>query len=442
MGTLKLLCRDVIEALRPLPPDLFHGCLCDPPYGLSKNGSAGGFMGKRWDARVPGVEYWAEVLRVLKPGAPILCFGGTRTFHRLACAIEDAGFEIFDSILGSVWITGQGFPKSLDISKAIDKKAGVDRVVVGRYCPPEMKVWNLRRAKDSRNVEVMQSSRNNLDITAPTTDDAALWDGYGTALKPAWEPVVFARKPLSGTYAENCIEHGCGGLNIDGSRIGTREKAQTQGSYAGSAVQVAGRRSAGKIYPESLGRYPANLILSHHPECEDAGGCHPECPVAALDRQSGHSGPTGRPNCRDREYASENRQALGKDKARPYMAIHMDSGGASRFFQRRAWTEDELSDLANMRYCAKVSTAERNAGGVTNRHSTLKPLSLTTYLARLILPPPHISSRLLVPFCGTGSEVAGALIAGWGHVVGIDNDPESIDTAQLRIPGLIARGTK
>lgn len=405
---------DVIDTCSELRPDSFDACFCDPPYGLK-------FMGKRWDHGVPGVEYWQSILRVLKPGAPILAFGGTRTYHRLACAIEDAGFEIFDSILASVWMYGQGFPKSLDIGKAIDKAAGVDRVVVGRYCPPDMKVWNLRRAKDGRSVETTHSNRNNLDITAPTTDEALRWNGYGTALKPAWEPIVSARKPLDGTYAANCIEHGCGGLNIDGSRIGT-DPSGWGGKAAGGVTWNASNCGLAKdgVPTNSVGRYPANLILSHHPECED-GACHSDCPVRSLDEQtSGLKGGTAvvglhRKGKRASCYGNYGEKETGEDHG------YGDTGGASRFF-----------------YTAKVSARERNAGTApgTNTHPTLKPLAFTTYLARLILPPGS-SSRLLIPFCGTGSEIAGALIAGWSYVLGIDNDRESISIAHRRIPALL-----
>jgi hypothetical protein len=165
---------------------------------------------------------WSKAcFRVVKPGGLLLAFGGTRTFHRLACGIEDAGWEIRDCLM---WLYGQGFPKSLDISKAIDKAAGAEREVVGRYQPPGMeKPWNLRNAKDERTVEVFASSRNNLDITAPATAAAKQWQGWGTALKPAWEPIILAMKPMDGTFAANAEKHGVAGLNIDACRIDTTD---------------------------------------------------------------------------------------------------------------------------------------------------------------------------------------------------------------------------
>lgn len=445
--TFKLICKDVIEALQPLPPNIFHGCLCDPPYGLK-------FMGKRWDHGVPGVPYWSEVFRVLKPGAYILAFGGTRTYHRLAVAIEDAGFEIFDSVLGSVWLYGQGFPKSMDIGKAIDKCNGeagrlhkftawmrttglaakqinevTDTFMGSHYLTdksqpaiPTPDLWarlrplcgevpgwvdelverieaereaigTVTKARSTSGNSALptlggQTSYKTWDITAPSTDAARLWDGYGTALKPAWEPVVFARKPLDGTYAANCMEHGVGGLNIDGCRIeGKPRTTHADGNRVtceSSTEHLKGKHVHGPV-PGAEGRFPSNVLLTHSPECGE--DCQSSCTVNQIEQQS----------------------------------------KSSRFF-----------------YAAKTSVAERNAGlspEGKNTHPTLKPLSLTSYLAKLILPPTTSVSfppRLLVPFCGTGSEIAGALRSGWSHVVGIDNDQDSITIAESRIPGLLS----
>lgn len=175
-------------------------------------------MGKEWDHGVPGVPFWQEILRVAKPGAYLLAFGGTRTFHRLTCAIEDAGWEVRDCIM---WVYSSGFPKSLDIGKALDKAAGAERTeVIGQYKPPQMdKPWNLNNATDERNVELFSSTRNNLDILAPVTDDAKQWEGWGTSLKPAWEPIIVARKPLEGTTVKNVLKYGTGAININDSRV-------------------------------------------------------------------------------------------------------------------------------------------------------------------------------------------------------------------------------
>ena len=201
-------CGDCREVLPTFGAESFDACVTDPPYGLE-------FMGKDWDHGIPGVPFWEAVKRVLKPGAHLLAFGGTRTHHRLMCAIEDAGFEIRDTVC---WLYGTGFPKSLDVSKAIDKAAGAEREVVGTKLgqPGYSLAPDKGRgtySPDGRDSEVECA------VTSPATDAARQWDGWGTALKPAWEPIVLARKPLTGTVAANVQEHGTGALNIDGCRI-------------------------------------------------------------------------------------------------------------------------------------------------------------------------------------------------------------------------------
>ncbi len=187
---------DCREILQGLPDDSVDAVVTDSPYGLA-------FMGKRWDYDVPGVEVWAECLRVLKPGGHLLAFAGTRTQHRMAVRIEDAGFEIRDMI---AWVYGSGFPKSLDVSKAIDKAAGAEREVVGvADVGPDMRGRNFENA----------TGRMVANITAPATESAKQWSGWGTALKPALEPITVARKPLCGTVAENVLQYGTGGINVD-----------------------------------------------------------------------------------------------------------------------------------------------------------------------------------------------------------------------------------
>ena len=193
---------DCLEVLRSLPDCSVDSVVTDPPYGLS-------FMGKRWDYDVPSVEVWAECLRVLKPGGHLLAFAGTRTQHRMAVRIEDAGFEIRDMI---AWVYGSGFPKSLDVSKAIDKRAGAEREVVSN---------NPTFRKMQENASNYNLQRNEF-ITAPATPEAKQWQGWGTALKPALEPITVARKPLIGTVAENVLQYGTGAINVDGGRVGER----------------------------------------------------------------------------------------------------------------------------------------------------------------------------------------------------------------------------
>ncbi len=206
---------DCLEVMAGLPENSLDACVTDPPYGLS-------FMGKSWDHAVPGPDYWREVLRVLKPGAHLLAFGGTRTNHRMVCAIEDAGFEIRDSLQ---WIFGSGFPKSLDVSKAIDKAAGAERKVVGRKADPRyLSSANAASGSPMGNISPRVNGGVNYEragfVTAPATDAAREWSGWGTALKPAYENITCARKPLSEkTVAANVLRWGTGALNIDASRI-------------------------------------------------------------------------------------------------------------------------------------------------------------------------------------------------------------------------------
>ena len=426
---------DCLTVLKKMKDESFDACFCDPPYGMN-------FMGKRWDHGVPSAKVWKEVYRVLKPGGFLLAFGGTRTFHRLATAIEDAGFEIRDTCC---WLYGSGFPKSADISKQLDKKAGKNRTkVVGRYKPPDMKgEWNLRNAKDKRTVDLFSSSRNNLEIFEPATEEAKLWNGYGTALKPAYEPIVVAMKPTDGTFAENALKYGVAGLNIDGSRI----SASKDDVAAARVPQPKLNSPTGKIYgfktgvgrngdefDMSRGRFPANILLD-----EEA--------ARLLDQQSGVSTNKGHfPKSRFKEksgYAWNMSIKVGTPEK-----LMNDTGGASRFF-----------------YVAKASRSERNAGldgmkkresGLydddsyrgqgerkadhttakprANHHPTVKPITLNKYLAKMVLPPQNGRRRkLLVPFSGSGSEMIGALRVGWDKVVGIEKEADYVDIAEKRI---------
>jgi site-specific DNA-methyltransferase (adenine-specific) len=259
-------------------------------------------------------EQWAvECLRVLKPGGFLLAFGGTRTWHRLTCAIEDAGFEIRDTIS---WLYGSGFPKSLDVSKAIDKAAGAEREVI---------------------------SPNSPDVTAPTTDAARRWSGWGTALKPGWEPIVMARKPLAGTVAANVQAHGTGALNIDGCRVGGRPNGG--GAHAVSIYGSNGNYESGpNAVGNPAGRWPPNVMLTHATDCQPAT-CAPGCPVAELDQQSGTVRSSGLYN--------KGARGVGPKVGAASIPIdgltsasYSDSGGASQFFPA-------------FRYEPKADSAER-----------------------------------------------------------------------------------
>jgi len=412
---------DVVTVLRGMRANSFDACLTDPPYGLSadsrplnsatprkksRDTARAGFMGMQWDARVPGPEVWAEVLRVLKPGAFLLAFGGTRTHHRLMCAIEDAGFEIRDCMM---WLHGQGFPKSLDVSKAIDKAAGAERQVVAAGAPFGVgSMRNRSRVECGYRPTEVNPLGGSGTITAPATDAAKLWDGYGTALKPAWEPIIVALKPCAGTFAENAIAHGVAGLNIEAGRIGTAADMNPNDfdDSRRSAPNFSGILNGGKDGQYRTqqgevpnGRWPANVILD-----EEA--------AALLDEQSGiltsGNNPAKRSSDKHRDVYA------GWKGAQCLVRRGTDSGGASRFF-----------------YCAKASRKERGEG---NTHPTVKPLKLCQYLATLLLPPPRATKRrLLIPFAGSGSEIIGARRAGWDDVVGIELNPQYVKMAEERL---------
>lgn len=386
MSVAAVTCGDALAVLAEREADNYDAVLCDPPYGLS-------FMGKAWDHGVPGVEVWREVWRVLKPGAPLIAFGGTRTFHRLAVAIEDAGFEIRDCLS---WLYGSGFPKSLDVSKAIDAANGDERPVSGTKAVTRV----MRGSGDLVGGNVRAGT---ILTTSAASAASAAWEGYGTALKPAWEPAILARKPLDGTVAENVTRWGVGGLAIDAGRIGRAPDDasgwSTTGSKASENRAMSGANYAREPVPDNAaGRWPANVLLD-----EEA--------AAALDEQSGESKSSDhiRKNSGTDSVARE-----GKHRAHDGYSP-AESGGASRFF-----------------YVAKASRRERGQG---NAHPTVKPIALARYLATLLLPPAREGAprRLLVPFSGSGSEMIGALRAGWDHVDGIEREPEYAEIARARL---------
>jgi len=400
-------CREVMPKRGMI--NLADAVVTDPPYGLE-------FMGKGWDKGVPGVEFWEAVMGAMKPGAHLLAFGGTRTFHRLTCAIEDAGFEIRDCVM---WVYGSGFPKSLNVSKAIDKAAGAKRKLVG-----------LRLQKRPLPLPlIVPGEEIVLAITAPSTDAAKQWDGFGTALKPAWEPILLARKPLEGTVANNVLEYGVGGLNIDACRVGADLVGWGGAGGFKNTHDASGRSGPlidGEPRPVS-GRWPANLIHDGSDEVVEL------FPDSNSNKPDNHRTPIDDGG----NYGSSRKSGLGG---------HGDSGSAARFF-----------------YCAKASKSERDMGlqdtephtagdmtggrkegsdglnspragagrtsGGHNNHPTVKPLALMRYLCRLITPP---NGLILDPFMGSGSTLIAATLEGF-HSIGIDTEPSYVAITQQRL---------
>jgi site-specific DNA-methyltransferase (adenine-specific) len=251
---MKIYLGDSLEILQSFEEDSIDAVVTDPPYGLK-------FMGKKWDYNVPSVELWQECLRVLKPGGYLLSFAGTRTYHRMVVNIEDAGFEIRDMI---AWVYGSGFPKSLDVSKAIDKAAGAEREEIGTI---QKSVAGMEARGTGNWCDDDYEWKSEIPITAPATEAAKQWHGWGTALKPAHEPIVVARKPFKGTVAANVVKHGTGGLNIDGCRVGTLKDvpaspSRTKGNSLTGSIDGSLRNETGKEdgHNPNIGRWPANLI--------------------------------------------------------------------------------------------------------------------------------------------------------------------------------------
>ena len=397
------------EVLRSMPSDSVDSIVSDPPYEL-------GFMGKRWDST--GIAYdvtlWAECLRVLKPGGHLLAFGGSRTYHRLAVAIEDAGFEIRDCIM---WLYGSGFPKSHDVSKALDKQAGAEREVVGIEDPH---YDNCTRQNQKILTHAFDIGRPNAlrTITAPATPLAQQWQGWGTALKPAVEPIVVARKPLQGTVADNVTAWGVGGINVDGCRVSHNETSKMKTRTAKDNF-FSGKKSITK--PElHVGRWPANIILD-----EEA--------AQTLDEQSGWS----KSSANVRHNAGVPSVAKGKEYPRIGIG-HSDSGGASRFFYvAKASKAEREAGLEGMEVVKKPNgnkwtDQDYRTGKITtriNHHPTVKPIALMRYLVRMVTPRGGV---VLDPFMGSGTTGCAAMLEGM-RFIGIDTTPEYVDIAERRI---------
>lgn len=394
---------DMRKRLRLLPESSVDAIVTDPPYGL-------GFMGKEWDHGVPGAAFWTEVLRVLKPGGYALVFGGTRTFHRLGVALEDAGFEIRDCLS---WMYGQGFPKSMDVEKAVDAHI--------RTGKSDGKQTGNGKARDRSGQHWSEFPKRGGTQTASVSHakEAVLWKGWGTAIKPAWEPIFLVRKPLSEkTVAANTLRHGVGGLNIDGTRIKgggvihvpqsdpTKRKGTVGADLGISKSDVTKFQAAQRASIEranTLGRFPANVLLDDHA-------------AEILDSQTGTL-KSGKMSGKYKGFGTKGIYGEGGKSARTTPG---DSGGASRFF-----------------YVGKAKNSEKHAGlpfGTKNNHPTVKPVAVMAWLCRLITP---VGGVVVDPFCGSGSTGVAALREGF-RFIGIDKcadpavDCRAISRSRLR----------
>jgi len=344
-------------------------------------------MSADWDTAedAQGMEAWhrawlAEALRVLLPGGHLIAFSGSRTFHRLYCAAEDSGFEIRDTL---AWMYGEAMPHGLDISKAIDKAAGAERKVIAMGdSGKDRNVLNAALHPDTFG--------GRYSITEPATEEAKRWDGWDTALKPAWEPILLARAPIPGTIHENVLAHGTGGLNVDGCRIGTTKDVPASAKKVGRSEYTVSLPGAaeGKGFDPNTGRWPANVILGHHAGCQEER-CHPGCPVGELDRQSGISVSTGGPGFKDRNvYRASQDGSLSGTPGPGTVLGYGDTGTASRFFYQSKATRAE-----RWFFCAQCGDTYPGADfryhkeheGITV-HPTQKPEEVMSWLVKLITP--------------------------------------------------------
>ena len=401
---LKLFHGDCLKVLPTLEENSVDSIVTDPPYEL-------GFMGKKWDATgvAFNVDVWREAYRVLKPGGHLLAFSGSRTYHRMAVAIEDAGFEIRDQIM---WVYGSGFPKSMAIDKQLDKHLGVEREIVGRNP-------NSRENSTKDNTLFESGTVGKTDyITKPSSEEAKKWEGWGTALKPAHEPIVLARKPLEGTVVNNILKHGVGGINIDDSRVpGEEIPINKLEMWSGFGEKV---KPEYEQEMNNKGRFPANLI---HDGSEEVTELFP--------RAKGGAYPAKRGKAVSTTFAS------GQETEGGFRAMG-DDGSAARFFYcakaNKRDRNDGLDGFEVKRPDTRTKTGmgtfdEKGVAAQSNHHPTVKPIALMQYLVRLITPPTGI---VLDPFMGSGSTGKACMYEGFGFI-GIDQSEEYVKISQARI---------
>lgn len=403
--------------MRGLADNSVDSIVTDPPYEL-------GFMGKDWDKSgiANNVEVWKEALRVLKPGGHLLAFSGSRTYHRMTCAIEDAGFEVRDQIM---WVYGSGFPKSLNVSKAIDKSLGAIRETV-RVAPRPATSGTMAGSTETR--PWIEKSRelgyHEVAGDTPASASASAWRGWGTALKPAHEPICVARKPLCGTVATNILRHGTGALNIDACRVGDNGGCAGAGAGAGAGARVYASGLNGTFAPriEGLGRWPANFIHDGSAEI-----------VRAFPNSKSTGGRTVRRGGGDYVGGNGNNQISFTNDDPGYG----DDGSAARFFYcPKASKRDRDAGLENFNSLPRATMGsgiggqpDQQRANNKNTHPTVKPTDLMAYLVRLVTPP---GGLVLDPFMGSGSTGKACMREGFSFI-GIDLQAEYVEISRARI---------
>jgi hypothetical protein len=478
-GQVRLYLGDCLDVLAGIPDCSIDSIVTDPPYGLAELSAAtvltaiaawmsgdrthvpdgpGGFMGREWDRFVPPPGVWDECMRVLKPGGHLLSFAGSRTVDLMTLSVRIAGFEIRDGI---DWIFAAGFPKSLNVAKAIDKAAGAQRQVTARGEPLKRMIPGATQNRTGSWVK--DDGREYVPaVTGPATEDAVRWEGWGTALRPSHEPIVVARKPFPGTVAANVLEHGTGALNIDGCRVGGGgyDAPGDRGHENARSRQMDFGMTAGKAHDE--GRWPPNVVFTHAPGCEPAGtrevpsnarsrkkpagsakfpgaygelvndqdraygnpgtaevvetwDCAPGCPVAELDAQSGVLTSGANPA---RRGSGKFRDAYGEFAGQQECTAHRgaDTGSASRFFPAFRWQ-------------AKAPASERPRLPDGTAHPTVKPLELMRWLVRLVTPPGGTVGDF---FAGSGTTGEACVIEGFNCILA-EEDPASAELIKARL---------
>lgn len=454
--------------LQSQPDNHFDFAVLDPPYGLGKitsienlltdwlSGGTGldhqtnGFMNKDWDV-LPAPVFWKELLRTVKPGGHIAVFAGSRTQDLMGLSLRLGGWDLRNTL---AWIYATGFPKSLNVSKALDAKQGAKGEIIG-YTTHAHGLSALNKKHGARPYVKGLPSQSNTPIAAPATELAKVYDGYGTDLKPAYEPIILARKPFNSTVAENVEKWGTGGLNLAACKVGDAR-------YPGITRQRKGIYNDHKsgVVTDHEGRFPPNLLFSHSLWCVEGAECTLDCPVAALDRQSGV---TVSPKGFSRRKASSNQAMENRNYARFLKNGHNDVGAASKFYPNFHFSEEDMFFI--FRFIAKASPGERNKGlsdlprirkvyngknatsspdmkGVEqkmttdaqNIHPTVKPVAIMRWLCELLAPPTlnGVVPIGLDPFVGSGTTALAAYSLGL-RFVGLEQDANYFEIAQKRL---------